>query len=298
MHDALVSEAVVASPSPPWRGRRLVTWWEMEKFSAAAVYEIARSFEQLRMTCGLWERFGMVHLKDGKLESMELLPTITPMNLDENWRESVISILKSVQLHCQSIGLNLAVQAAKDYREAIEAKRINTHGQVVQAIATLDKVITLQLKANLFMFIASDRADSYANPQLFGDGVSKKFPGCQYDIEEAGNCYVAGRSTACAFHLMRVMETGVQEFGTVLGITRTNEKNWQNILDEINAKIKALPPKDVRAIALSQAAGCLYNVKVAWRNPTMHPKITYTLEEAADLISNVKGFMRELAQVI
>ena len=45
---------------------------------------------------------------------------------------------------------------------------------------------------------------------------------------------------------MRVMETGVQEFGNKLGVSLVNEKNWQNILDEINKRIKALPPKDLK----------------------------------------------------
>jgi len=79
------------------------------------------------------------------------------------------------------------------------------------------------------------------------------------------------------------------------------EAKRQNVTatdDEINKAIKALPAKDGRTISLSQAAGHLYNVKVAWRNPTMHPKITHTLEEVADLISTVKAFMNELAQVI
>jgi hypothetical protein len=148
------------------------------------------------------------------------------------------------------------------------------------------------------MFISPDRAAFYAKPQLFGEAVNERFPGCQYDIEESGSCYAAGRGTAVAFHLMRVMEVAVQEFGTSLGIVLTNEKNWQNILDEINKAVRTLPARDQRTIALSQAAGHLYNVKVAWRNPTMHPKITYTLEEAADLIPTVKAFMNVLVQVI
>jgi hypothetical protein len=97
---------------------------------------------------------------------------------------------------------------------------------------------------------------------------------------------------------MRVMEVAVQEFGRALGIALTKEKNWQNILDEVNKAIRSLRTKDARTIALSQAAGHLYNVKVAWRNPTMHPKITYTPEEAADLILTVKAFMAELVQAI
>lgn len=275
----------------------------MEPFSAAAVYATARSFEQLRANFNLIERFGKVtfsgsEIVPSQMESIELLPTRTRMDLPPEWQKSILSILTSVEKNCEDISLNLAVQAIRDYRVELESGRIKTYSDASEAIVTLDKIITLQLRENLFMFIPPDRAAFYAEPQLFGEAVNKRFSRCQYDIEESGNCYAAGRGTACAFHLMRVMEIAVQEFGTALGIALTNEKNWQNILDEINKAIRALPGKDARTIALSQAAAHLYNVKVAWRNPTMHPKITYTLEEAADLISTVKAFLNELAQVI
>jgi hypothetical protein len=274
----------------------------MEPFSAAAVYEMARTIEQLRATCNLIERFGKVkfsgnEISPNQMESIELLPARTRMELPPDWQKSVLSILTSVEEHCESIGLTIAAQAARDYRLDQESGRINTYSDASEAFGTLDKIIKLQLRENLFMTISRERAAFYARPQLFDEAVNKRFSGCQYDVEESGNCYAAGRGTACAFHLMRVMESALQEFGTALGIALTNEKNWQNILDEINKAIKALPGKGGRTIALSQAAGHLYNVKVAWRNPTMHPKITYTLEEAADLISTVKAFMNELVQV-
>jgi hypothetical protein len=274
----------------------------MEPFSAAGVYEIARSLEQLRASCNLIERFGTVkfsgsEILPNQMESIELLPARTPMELPPDWRKSVLSILTSVEKHCEIINLKLAAHAAGDYRTDLESGRIRTYSDASDAFGTLDKIIKLQLRDNLFMSIPPDRAAFYAKPQLFGEAVNERFSGCQYDIEESGNCYASGRGTACAFHLMRVMEAAVQEFGTALGITLTNEKNWQNTLDEINKAIKALPGKDSRTIALSQAAGHLYNVKVAWRNPTMHPKIIYTLEEATDLIFAVKAFMNELVQV-
>jgi hypothetical protein len=275
----------------------------MERFSAAVVYEIARSFEQLRAYCNLVERFGVVkfsgsEISPNHMESIELLSARTRMELPPDWQKSVLSILASVEAHCESISLKLAAQAARDYRAELESGRIKTYSDASEAIGTLDKIIMLQLRENLFMFISPDRAAFYAKAQLFGEAVNKRFSGCQYDIEESGSCYAAGRGTACAFHLMRVMEVAVQEFGSALGIALTKEKNWQNILDEINKAMKALPGKDVKTIALSQAAGHLYNVKVAWRNPTMHPKITYTLEETANLISTVNAFMNELVQVI
>jgi hypothetical protein len=55
---------------------------DMEPFSAAAVYETARSFEQLRATCNLIERFGKVRFSGSEnspnqMESIVLLPTST-----------------------------------------------------------------------------------------------------------------------------------------------------------------------------------------------------------------------------
>lgn len=275
----------------------------MDQFNAGAVYEIAHSFEQLRATCNFIERAGTVKFTGtetvaDKVESIELRSSRTRTPFPTHWQKSFLSILTSVEKHCEVISLKLAAQAAREYRVEVESGRITTYSEASEAIGTLDKIIMLQLRENLFMVIAPERAEFYARPQLFGEAVNTRFPGCQYDIEESGNCYAAGRGTACTFHLMRVMETAVQEFGTVLGITLTNEKHWQNILDQVNKAIKSLPAKDARTIALSQAAAHLYNVKIAWRNPTMHPKTTHTLEEASDLISTVKAFMYELAQVI
>ena len=275
----------------------------MQPFSPAVVYAFGRAFEELRSTWNLMERLGKVkfsgtQISPDQMESIELLPTRTRTNITEDWQKSILSILTSLEAHCSDIGLKLTLQAARDYRTELESGRIKTYSDASGAVITLDKIITLELRENLFMSVPADRAAFYAQPQLFGEAVNSRFPACQYDIEESGNCYAAGRGTACAFHLMRVMEQAVQEFGVALGIAFTTEKNWQNILDEINKAIKSLPAKDNRTIALSQAAGHLYNVKVAWRNPTMHPRITYTLEEAADLISAVKAFMTELAQVI
>jgi hypothetical protein len=271
----------------------------MRPFSAAAVYAIGRAFEEMRSNFNLFERLGIVKLKSAdQMESIELLPTRTKQDMTANWQKSILRVLTLVEQNFQELGLKMAAQAARDYLTELESGRMKTYTDASAAVITLDKIITLELRENLFMSVPADRAAFYAKPQLFGEAVNKRFSGCQYDIEEAGSCYAAGRGTACAFHLMRVMEIAVQEFGAALGIAFTTEKNWQNILDEINKAIKSLPAKDSRTIALSQAAGHLYNVKVAWRNPTMHPRITYTLEETADLISAVKAFMTELAQVI
>lgn len=275
----------------------------MERFSAAAVFAIGRTFAEMHSVSNIFERARSVRFTGGEatpgnVEYLELLSSRTIREMTPDWKNAFTLLLKSVEVNCGDIGLNLAVQAAKNYRNSLESGTLKSFTEVEKAVTTLDTIIGLQLSDNLFMFIPVERAPYYARPQLFGEEVNNKFPQCQYDIEESGNCYAAGRSTACAFHLMRIMEATVQVLGTSLGIVLVAEKDWHNILEEVNKAIKNLPQKDQRTIHLARVAGNLYNVKVAWRNPTMHPKSTYTLEEAADLISSVKAFTIELAGVV
>lgn len=168
---------------------------------------------------------------------------------------------------------------------------------IAAAIREITARIYDEMKNHLFMYIPTRQAEYYDKPEAFGQDVNAKFPTIQYDLVEAGNCYAAGRSTATVFHLMRIMETGVQRFGAKLGVSLVQEKNWQNILDEINKAIKSLP-RNPATIEMSQASANLYAVKLAWRNEVMHPKDTYTLEEAKNLIQQVRIFMQQIAKIV
>jgi hypothetical protein len=137
---------------------------------------------------------------------------------------------------------------------------------------------------------------------LFDVFVTDIYPQLSYDIVEAGNCLALDRTTACVFHLMRVMEFGVQRFGDKIGIRFVNETNWQGILNQVNGRIRDLPEKPAvkkrRKEQYADVAGHLYNVKVAWRNPVMHPKRTYTPEEAEHLFATVKMFTTNLVKLL
>lgn len=96
---------------------------------------------------------------------------------------------------------------------------------------------------------------------------------------------------------MRIMEVGVQKLGEKLGINATTDKVWQVILDQVNASIKQMG-KSAEAERYAAISAHLYNVKLAWRNEAMHPKATYTQEEAVSIFSAVKSFMGDLASVL
>jgi hypothetical protein len=136
----------------------------------------------------------------------------------------------------------------------------------------------------------------YFNSPLIGwETVVSRFSQMIEDIDEAGKCLSVNRTTATVFHLMRIMEIAVQHLGTKLGVTLTQEKNWQNILDEVNAAIKKMHPKSDETKKYAAAASHLYNVKLAWRNEVMHPKQTYTLDEAETIYLSVRAFAVDVA---
>ena len=148
-----------------------------------------------------------------------------------------------------------------------------------------------------FFYIPIDRAKFFDLSEPYGESVSRKFPKLTEDIQEAARCYCCGRFTACVFHLMRVMEGGLQKLGKKLQV-KTTDAVWQVVLDQVNCAIKAMPPKATKTKQCATMAGHLYNVKLAWRNEVMHPKETYTEEEAENLLKQVGIFMQSLAKVV
>jgi len=217
-------------------------------------------------------------------------------NLDAETIKTLVNWLEALNDSCKVVSLRLSSKYCETTIEEVKSKKLFT--TLKKSIPELQHRIQDEMTENLFMFIPPDRAAYYNKPELLGKNTNAKFPTIQYDVTEAGNCYASGRSTAVVFHLMRVMEIGVQEFGTKLGVSLATEKNWQNILDEINRAIKAKNQKAPETKELAAASANLYSVKLAWRNEVMHPKDTYTLEEADNLIRQVKIFMEQLAKVV
>jgi hypothetical protein len=130
-------------------------------------------------------------------------------------------------------------------------------------------------------------------------------------ITAAIDCYALEHHSASVFHLMLIMERGVQAFGKKLGVDlvkknpgrRVTELTWDQILNEVNPKLKAVPQDTVarkrKHEKYSAVQAYLYGVKDAWRNPTMHPRDEgYTRLQNLDLINHVRSFMTELAEIL
>jgi hypothetical protein len=131
------------------------------------------------------------------------------------------------------------------------------------------------------------------------------------NVIAAVDCYALDHNLASVFHLMLIMERGVQAFGKKLGVDlvkenpgkRVSELTWDQILNNMNPRLRGMPQDTVakkrRHEKYSAVQAYLYAVKDAWRNTTMHPRDSgYTSPQNLDLLTHVRSFMTGLAHVL
>lgn len=189
------------------------------------------------------------------------------------------------------LGLKVSRLYVERLLNEMEGKDFSS-GRMVHICEELKNRMEDECKLRHF-FTLSDEEQTYLEPmgRIFSNEIINKLPAMSEDLEEAGKCLALGRYTASVFHLMRIMEIGVQEFGNKIGVTVAAEKVWQVIIQEADKKIRGMDQKQAQTKKYASISSHLYNVKLAWRNEVMHPKATYTYEEAERIISAVSGFL-------
>lgn len=248
---------------------QLLSWWDMEIFFAEELYRVARLLEVLSS------------------------PVCGREDLEKVGSADVAASFRKLGLNFSLKHLERLLESA---RSAIDEKRQSD--ELLWVVRELQQRVQDELSERFFLYIPPEDAGFYKNADgSLAGPVLDKWPRLAEDSSEASKCFALGRHTACVFHLMRVMEFGVQQFGRKLGVKLSEEKRWQTILDQTNSIIKGMDQKLPETKALSSVASNLYHVKAAWRNEVMHPKGTYTREESFALIGAVKAFITELAIV-
>jgi hypothetical protein len=216
-------------------------------------------------------------------------------SLDPDEKVNLLNALVGTEKMCTRLELTVTQAHVPRVRRAVEDA--TSPIDIQNLVGELRTRMHDELKTKLFLFVPPIEANFYARAQAFGPDVANKFPDATTDIESAGDCIALGMDTAAVFHLMRVMERGVQALGSKLGVIFADDKNWQVVLNEINKNIAAISDKSLKA-EYSSISAHLASVKLAWRNPVMHPKANYTDTEAIEIYNHVKTFMSHLIIVL
>ena len=285
----------------PWEADpyKLISWWDMEEFSAAQFYNIANLFEAF-----------MTDLREEQRSRQNFYDS-------DGFDEETILRFESrflfpIEEQCRKIALRHSMETIIQFRNDIHNLSLE---KIRARIEAADRAIRIDLKLHLFMYLPIERAEYYQSfgeekrreqgkeIPLFGDAVLEKFRSTDYDVTEAGNCFAVARFSGCVFHLMKILEVGLTVFAKKFNVP-SDIANWHIIIKAIEKKINGMGDdpnksanwKDEQEF-YSQTASYLMVVKNAWRNYTMHYRPTkYTEEEAEIMIKSVRMFMQRLSE--
>jgi len=173
--------------------------------------------------------------------------------------------------------------------------------ELLHQLKNVRQTVLQDLHRRSYIPATEDMLKYWNESRPFGDAVACAFMECSEDISEACNCFAFERYTACVFHLGRAMEQATARLAKRLKVGRPDD-DWQGYLRAINKAIDAMPygtkkEREKRA-PYAEAAGLSFQFKEAWRNPTAHPKRTYTREEALDVMNGARAFMDAMARKI
>lgn len=264
---------------PPYGLRSL---WDMLKLNAHAFYRAGTFLSE-------------VHARLSTPESAEELDS----HLDEDSRRILRETLAELDDALVTLDTKVTRMANRRLLYRLGEDKI-TWREALSDIEHINSRLRDELSTTAMFVLERDKT-KYFEPvePLFGKDVEAQFATASYEIDEAAKCIALDRSTAAVFHLMRVLETGIEATRKCLGIPdslKTGDRNWGAILRKIKDAIVGKTWTNAKDRELFEAVYVTLDaVRTAWRNTTMHVENKYTDEEAEHVFISVRAFMRNLA---
>jgi hypothetical protein len=256
---------------------RLVSLLDMLRFKAKAFVQTIDLVAQLTVGSAD-EKVGAIH---------------------ESALQHIYNSLERLESDLRDLELPLSATSAKRLKSNLSnAQKLNHYKFLIAELRTR---IFDEIDNTFLLQISADKAKLYESLDPFGEQVAKSFPSVCYDAIEAARCRALNRSTACVFHLMRVLEIGLKPFATRFNVP-TDRQNWHNIIEGIEKAIRKMDEdpqrtkdwKDQQEFFAGAAMHFMF-IKDAWRNYVAHARDKSTEEEAEKVFDNVRGFMQRLA---
>lgn len=202
--------------------------------------------------------------------------------------------------------------AFRNLAELIEAHSVrgreHLHGpeQIPVFITIARQTLMHELDARVFLTIDSPDAHFYRDPLRDWSETISRFPQTIDDIEEAGTCYALRRYPACVFHCMQMVEHGLLELGTFIGVAdpKSGFTAVSNELRKIaNTKYSELDDfQKAHYSFLEQMNASVQAIKDAWRNKVNHAQgrlvvmtADFSQAVALEIYMATRAFMRRLA---
>jgi hypothetical protein len=221
-------------------------------------------------------------------------------------RPAFLECLQSLIVACEETELEFSVQEITPLYDVLSTQSIE-YKLYADSLGIIRGRITHELAIPRFFHVPREKLKYYEQKdtaensiKAFGPAVDKRFGRrASRDIDEAGKCYALGRNTACVFHLMRIIEVGLESLQKRLKVT-SKSPNWniiiRDIQTEVDKRVGKNPTWKKPHQFYSDVLAQLRNIKDAWRNPVMHVISWHDEESAANIYAFTKAFMQRMAR--
>lgn len=230
---------------------------------------------------------------------------LNPVSFREMGRIYVLSIA-CVAETAKHLDLSATMAAASRCKSAFG--KLTGAGGLIASKKTVNEIVvnSQQLTTSLsdelekhLAFVVAPREVPLIEDGLsqFGLDLVQALPMIREDVIAAAQCRAFELWTASVMHMMRVAEVGVGAFVEQVGMTKG--KTWG---DTIGKMIKKLDEERFPGISAeqkqwaSETASYLNFVKDAFRNPAMHPEMTFDRDQAISIYDNTRAFTRMLVK--
>jgi hypothetical protein len=247
----------------------------------------------------------------GNARTKIAISTLHPVNdkhdqIDRDTLETVIGEFNRLEEHCMELELTCSVATVRSILRKLQASKPPTFIAMAPLYVELQGRLVDEIDQRFFLALDVRESELYNNPTKSWAEIIARFPDTVSDVEEASKCLALSRYAAAVFHSLQIVERGLIELGTEIGVADPLS-GWTAVTGRLQA-IQKTKFQDRSAFErkhapfLEQMVATVEGLKNAWRNKVSHAHGKLTLmtadfspEIAEEILFATRAFMRRLA---
>ncbi len=241
---------------------------------------------------------------DAEWLKCEALSEASPPFLSDHLRTTSLAALTDFERDCVDLELStclVTIHRIQDFlsKPKCETKKFN---ELCNELGGRLRDETFAKECFLLTLV---EARYYRQPMKGWEEIVGRFKETLADIEESGKCFAFERYAAAIYHSLQVVEVGLIELGTFIGV-KDPKSGWTAVANELEKIVSKKRPltefEEKNYPFLEQVQGTVAALKNAWRNKIGHAQGSLLLlnkdfspEIAEEILLATRAFMRRLA---
>jgi hypothetical protein len=226
-------------------------------------------------------------------------------SMNKTNRDIWIATFETVREHVRDVNLKASLATIDRIKILLQQDKVKA-SEFAELSDELRKRIEDELSHIFCLALSGAEAEIFEHPQKGWEKIVERFPKILSDVEEARKCYALSRYAACVYHSCQIIEVGLVELGTFIGV-KDHHSGWTAVSGTLEKIVRSKYADRTKFQQenfsfLEQVEGTVQGLKNAWRNKISHSegRITllskdFTPEISEEILYSTRAFMRRLA---